>query len=191
MPTAAAEVFGLPELMEAILLFIDCKQLFAVDREYAVKRLFALERVSREFQTALRTSKKLRRIVFLNPALPGDPKAKGRSGINPLLLQYNWHLPACKAHLWDVQWEMWDVAKVPGSTHLRRKLYDSSWEDSECRAINLTSDSSCRRMLLTTDPSELRVTICRDNPRELTTFTTTTLGQLADELFSLYSERDD
>lgn len=57
MPSAAERVFGVPELMEMILLECD----------FDYKQLFAVERASRDFQAALQISKKIRRVMSLEP----------------------------------------------------------------------------------------------------------------------------
>jgi len=51
--TAATQVFGLPELLETILLHLDTKQLFAV------------QRVSQDFRDTNAGSKKLQRNMLL------------------------------------------------------------------------------------------------------------------------------
>ncbi|KAK4542609.1 hypothetical protein LTR36_006657 [Oleoguttula mirabilis] len=83
MATAADRVFGVAELMEQILSYFDYKQLFAV------------ERVSRDYQNALQSSKKLRRTMFLEPAAVDNPRDTRMSILNPLLRDQPLRLASC------------------------------------------------------------------------------------------------
>lgn len=84
MPSAADRVFGVAELAEDILLDLNYKQLFAV------------ERVSRSLQSALQTSTKLRRIMFLESALSDNSGEKRMSLLNPILRDQTLRLPSCE-----------------------------------------------------------------------------------------------
>lgn len=84
MPSVAETVFGVAELAEKILLHLDYKQLFAV------------ERVSRKMQSAMQTSKKLRRIMFLEAALCDKRGDTRMILLNPILRDQTLRLPSSK-----------------------------------------------------------------------------------------------
>jgi hypothetical protein len=73
MPSAASQVFDLPELLELVLRNLDPRELFAV------------ERVCRSFHNALHGSPTLRRAMYLAPAHDKHPDAPSVLDLNVLI----------------------------------------------------------------------------------------------------------
>ena len=181
MPSAAERAFGLPELLEAILMSHDYMQLFAV------------ERVSRGFQSVLQNSKKLCCKMFLEPALGGDPDTERSaglqlfryytSGVNPLLHMGTWRLRTIEVRI---------LGFFLGRDNVwRLKVMRDAGTGGRGRPFAIKSERSCRSMLLMLDGSRV-ISRPIDNSRLIHRQGATTVGELADELYRTYAEsRDD